>query len=163
MTNAIQWSNRSGDAILVIGGQSAEEFTANAVNLLGQAGEELVESLESFVPDGQAATAAAVATVQAVMPGSTEIFDFRGQPAQGQRGQQGYITDRWGTYWHPRKFDQAPACQCQGSRNQGKLALKIGKARATGKEFTAWFCANTFEGKAGDGCEAMFNNNYPSL
>jgi len=160
LTNAIQWSNRSGDAILVIGGQTADEFTANAVNLLGQVGEELVESLPAFVPDG---TAAAVATVQTSMPGSAEIFGFRGQPAQGQRGSQGYVTDKWGAYWHPTKFDEAPACQCQGSRNQGKLALKIGTARATKKEFTGWFCANTFEAKSGDGCEAMFNNSYPNL
>lgn len=164
MTNAskVQWSARSADGqILVVGGETSEEFFRNAVDVLGpDAAQELENSLGAFVPD---AAAAAVATVKDAMPGSVEIFAFKGTPAQGQRGQQGYITDRWGTFWHPERFDQAPPCQCQGSRNQGKLALKIGKARATGKEFTAWFCANTFEGKASDGCEPMFNNNYPSL
>lgn len=161
MTNAIQWSNKNGDAILVIGGENAEEFAQNAIGILGdEVGDELVESLTKFVPDG---TATAAAVIKETFPGATEMFGFGGSPAQGQRGQQGYVTDKWGTFWHPRKFDQAPACQCQGSRNQGKLALKIGKARATGKEFTAWFCANTYEAKVSDGCEPMFNNSYPSL
>lgn len=108
--------------------------------------------------------------------GGGDVFSFSplGQGANSPRedalAAKGFVPDKWhtapdtGGWWHPTKFPQAPACQCQGQYkpNQGKLALKVGVSQ-NGKEYKAWFCANTFGKGAKSGCPSSFNGPFPIL
>jgi hypothetical protein len=169
LTSKIQYSNRVGDAILAIGGDVPEEFLANARAILGDENAESFENaLMDFMP-GARSTAEAVATVQAGIPGSYPIHSFpnTSPPANMNSRQQelqdkGFIADKYGNWWHPRQFDQAPTCQCSSDKNRGKLALKVGTSKS-GEEFTGWFCPNTFGRARSQGCQAIFNKNYPEL
>jgi hypothetical protein len=158
LTNAIQISTRRGDDILVIGGENPATFIDNLNEVLGP---EMASQLAGEFPDffnGPAFDSpAGLSAVKQVFPDAAVMFDFRGR----QEGD--WVTDKWGNKWNLIQFDEAPNCQC-GNRNLGKLALKKGRSQA-GKDYTMWACANTYEGKAGDGCPSIFNDRgkaYPA-
>lgn len=172
MTSKIQFSNRLGDAILAVGGDDVQEFIANACELFGDENLEAFEEvLAGFMPGASApiTTAQAVATIQEGMPGSYPIHSFPNtippsnmdERQQGLHG-KGFVADKYGNWWHPRQYDQAPPCQCSSDKNRGKLALKVGTNKS-GEEFTGWFCPNTFGRARSSGCQAIFNKNYPEL
>lgn len=170
MTSKIQFSNRVGDAILAIGGDTVSEFFAHAAAILGEENlEAFEETLTRFIPGAPQSTADAVAIIKDTFPASYPIHQFpnTAPPANMDERQQsladkGFVADKYGNWWHPKIFDQAPACQCSSEKNRGKLALKVGTSKA-GEEFTGWFCANTFGRARSSGCQAIFNKDYPEL
>lgn len=126
----------------------------------------------------------AVGAVKAAMPGAQVVenstsdrFPFSTPPNSGGDNDReaalrakGFIPDKYhtgpgeGGWWHPKKFEQAPSCVCAGGDkpNQGKLALKVGRSKA-GKEFTGWFCVNTFGRSQKAGCSAVFSGQFPEV
>lgn len=173
MTSKIQYSNRHGDGILAIGGDNAEEFFTNAGKIFGEENmEDFENALLKYLPGaaGNATnTAEAVSMVQSAMPGSSVIHQLPRLPIPGDLSPReselhgkGFLPDKYRNWWHPNQFDQAPPCTCSPDKNRTKLALKVGKSKA-GSEFTGWFCVNTFGARASNGCQAIFNKNYPEL
>lgn len=169
MTSKIQFSNRVGDAILAIGGDDPDEFFSHIGLVLGEENREAFEeALVDFMP-GPKTTAEAVEIVQEGIAGSYPIHSFpnTAPPAnmderQRKLADKGFTADKYGNWWHPRQWDQAPPCQCSSDKNRGKLALKVGTNKS-GEEFTGWFCPNTFGRARSSGCQAIFNKNYPEL
>ncbi|MEV7907761.1 hypothetical protein [Streptomyces anulatus] len=183
MTNRIQWSNRNGDAILVIGGETAEEFFTNALGVLGADGADaLDQSLQGFlsgaVPAASPTMETAVRTVQRQLGGQVIAvldnnagdgrFDLPTNqgPATLTDGQQkliqrGFVFDKYERAWHATMWDIAPPCQCPAGSNKGKLALMLGKSRK-GDFYRGWFCVNAFGKGSSAGCKSVFNDNYPN-
>lgn len=161
-----------GEPLVNVRGDTVGEFREHLKEIQGLA-ELIQETGAALAP--VTTTAQAVQTIQQAMPGSKPIHFLNGPQGNGGdndreaelRG-KGFIPDKWhsgpgqGGWWHPKVFDEAPSCQCGGAQNRSKLALKVGNSKS-GKEYTGWFCANTFGQSAKAGCSAVFSGNFPEV
>lgn len=156
-----------------------EDELGFALDALQAAAEHIRETRTALVGVTEAQ---AVATVQQSFPGSQvvndDMFAFNNSGVRGTGGDndlearlraKGFVPDKYhdgpgqGGWWYPKKFDQAPSCQCGGDKqNHGKLALKVGRKR-DGDELTGWFCANTFNRGKSAGCAAVFSGQFPEV
>jgi hypothetical protein len=135
VTQKIQVSGKCGDAIVVIGGDTPEEFLQNCAVILGDGNE--IQNLFAMALDSGALTTAQAqrnvidsgmgnAPTPAAVPASASA------PAAAPAGESKSETDKWGntfTYGVPG----SPAC-VHGQRVQKKGMSK------QNKPYTAWVC-----------------------
>lgn len=179
---AFQANFKVGDLLFNVRGDDADEFRRNLEDAEALA-DQIAATYEavrgSDTPpqtEGQAVDTIRQEMGPVSVVGNAETFSFgplgtgANSPREEALAAKGFIPDKWhtgpdtGGWWHPTKFLQAPACQCQGQYrpNLGKLALKVGVSQ-NGKEYKAWFCGNTFGKGAKSGCPSSFNGPFPIL
>lgn len=178
---AFQANFKLGDDMVNVRGDDEHAFMAN-LDAVADGVAEKIMSARSALYGAQPvqSSAQAVANVQAGMPGSRvvadgQIFAFgelgtgANSPREDQLAAKGFVPDKWhsapdeGGFWHPQKFEEAPACQCTAPKpNHGKLALKAARSQQ-GKPYQGWFCVNSFNKGAKAGCASSFNGPFPVL